>query len=54
VRTSSTPPLRIAAGGCSQGQASGAPAECVAAAAVELINRGTRRATLAPWWRAGP
>jgi uncharacterized protein DUF6551 len=30
------------------------PAECVAAAAVELINRGTRRAKLAPWWRAGP
>jgi hypothetical protein len=30
------------------------PAECVAAAAVELINRFTRRAKLAPWWRAGP
>jgi hypothetical protein len=29
-----------------------APAECVAAAAVELINRGTGRAKLAPWWRA--
>jgi hypothetical protein len=30
------------------------PAECVAAAAVELINRGGGRAKLAPWWRAGP
>ena len=29
------------------------PAECVAAAAVEMINRGGR-AKLAPWWRAGP
>jgi hypothetical protein len=31
-----------------------APAECVAAAAVELINRGTGRAKIAPWWRAEP
>jgi len=30
------------------------PAECVAAAAVELINRGGGRAKLAPWWRTGP
>jgi hypothetical protein len=29
-------------------------AECVAAAAVELINRGGGRAKLAPWWKAGP
>ena len=31
-----------------------APAECVAAAAVELINRGTGRTKLAPWWRGQP
>jgi hypothetical protein len=31
-----------------------APAECIAAAAVELINRGGSRPKLAPWWRAGP
>ena len=31
-----------------------APADSVAAAAVELINRGGGRAKLAPWWRAGP
>jgi len=30
------------------------PAECVAAAAVELINRGAGRTKLAPWWRAAP
>jgi len=36
-------------------QGTGAPqAECVAAAAVELINRGTGRTKLAPWWRTGP
>src|SRR5262249_39978704 len=31
-----------------------APAECVAAAAVELINRGNGRNKLAPWWRGQP
>ena len=31
-----------------------APAECAAAAAVELINRGAGRAKLAPWWRGQP
>ena len=30
------------------------PAECVAAAAMELINRGGGRPKLASWWRAGP
>jgi hypothetical protein len=36
-------------------QGTGAPqAECVAAAAVELINRGGGRTKLAPWWRTGP
>jgi hypothetical protein len=36
-------------------QGTGAPqAECVAAAAVELINRGNDRTKLAPWWRTGP
>jgi hypothetical protein len=31
-----------------------APVECVAAAAVELINRGNGKTKLAPWWRAQP
>jgi hypothetical protein len=31
-----------------------AQADCVAAAAVELINRGNGRSKLAPWWRAEP